>query len=167
MGFGAGSAEAVTLAAYRPGPPRDGLARGHATMRKAAVRSEGGGSERCASMSSEPNLRVSSRTHSLPHAVLPFGGVRRWLMANRVQPVVRPEADEEHAAPQAWWKVMCLTGCLTWLDVGERSVIFRLSGRDGRRAAATARMRRAGGFIDQRPQQRTLGLPITNAAYPG
>src|SRR5687768_15499798 len=31
-------------------------------------------------------------------------------MANRVQPVVGPEADEEHAEPQAWWKVMCLTG---------------------------------------------------------
>jgi hypothetical protein len=33
----------------------------------------------------------------------------RWLMANRVQPV-GPEASEEHAKPQAWWKVMCLTG---------------------------------------------------------
>src|SRR5215203_7359502 len=33
----------------------------------------------------------------------------RWLMANRVQPV-GPEASEEHAEPQAWWKVMCLTG---------------------------------------------------------
>src|SRR5215207_8662258 len=111
---------------------------------KAALTIKRGGWERCESMSSGPNVRVSSGAHSLPHAGLPFGGVRRWLMANRVQPVVRPEADEEHAAPQAWWKVMCLTGCLTWLDVGERSVIFRLSGRDGRRAAATARMRRAG-----------------------
>src|SRR5215207_5997715 len=61
-------------------------------------------------MSSEPNLRVSSGAHALAHAGLPFGGARRWLMANRVQPVVGPEADEEHAAPQAWWKVMCLTG---------------------------------------------------------
>src|SRR5215213_808785 len=61
-------------------------------------------------MSSEPDLRVSSGAHALPHAGLPFGGARRWLMANRVQPVVGPEADEEHAAPQAWWKVMCLTG---------------------------------------------------------
>jgi hypothetical protein len=33
----------------------------------------------------------------------------RWLMANRVQPV-GPEAGEEHTEPQAWWKVMCLTG---------------------------------------------------------
>jgi hypothetical protein len=36
-------------------------------------------------------------------------GLRRWLLANRVQPV-GPEAGEEHAEPQAWWKVMCLTG---------------------------------------------------------
>ena len=61
-------------------------------------------------MSSGPNLRVSSGGHALAHAGLPFGGVRRWLMANLVQPVVGPEADEEHAEPQAWWKVMCLTG---------------------------------------------------------
>ena len=37
------------------------------------------------------------------------GGLRRWLLANRVQPV-GPEAGEEHTEPQAWWKVMCLTG---------------------------------------------------------
>src|SRR5215216_3842388 len=61
-------------------------------------------------MSSGPNLRLSSSGHALAHAGLPFGGVRRWLMANRVQPVVGPEADEEHAEPQSWWKVMCLTG---------------------------------------------------------
>jgi hypothetical protein len=30
-------------------------------------------------------------------------------MANRVQPI-GPEAGEEHSEPQAWWKVMCLTG---------------------------------------------------------
>ena len=36
-------------------------------------------------------------------------GLTRWLMANRVQPV-GPEASEDHANPQAWWKVMCLTG---------------------------------------------------------
>jgi amino acid transporter len=35
--------------------------------------------------------------------------LRRWLLANRVQPV-GPEAGEEHSEPQAWWKVMCLTG---------------------------------------------------------
>lgn len=39
----------------------------------------------------------------------PGSGLTRWLLANRVQPV-GPEAGEEHAAPQSWWKVMCLTG---------------------------------------------------------
>jgi hypothetical protein len=33
----------------------------------------------------------------------------RWLGAHQVQPT-GPEADEAHADPQAWWKVMCLTG---------------------------------------------------------
>jgi hypothetical protein len=33
----------------------------------------------------------------------------RWLLEHRVQPV-GPEAAEGHAEPQAWWKVMCLTG---------------------------------------------------------
>src|SRR4051794_29544881 len=36
-------------------------------------------------------------------------GFRRWLLANRVQPV-GPEAGEGHTEPQSWWKVMCLTG---------------------------------------------------------
>ncbi len=35
--------------------------------------------------------------------------MRRWLLANRVQPV-GPESSESHTDPQAWWKVMCLTG---------------------------------------------------------
>jgi hypothetical protein len=39
----------------------------------------------------------------------PDSGLRRWLMANRVQPV-GPESGEEYAEPQSWWKVMCLTG---------------------------------------------------------
>ncbi|MBG6226320.1 hypothetical protein IWX63_002910 [Arthrobacter sp. CAN_A2] len=35
--------------------------------------------------------------------------MRRWLLADRVQPV-GPASDESHAKPSAWWKVMCLTG---------------------------------------------------------
>ncbi|MFI7597710.1 amino acid transporter [Actinoplanes sp. NPDC049681] len=35
--------------------------------------------------------------------------VTRWLLANRVQPV-GPEAAENQAHQQAWWKVMALTG---------------------------------------------------------
>jgi hypothetical protein len=37
------------------------------------------------------------------------GRLGRWLLEHRVQPT-GPEADESHARPQAWWKVMCLTG---------------------------------------------------------
>ncbi|MDR7325851.1 amino acid transporter [Catenuloplanes niger] len=33
----------------------------------------------------------------------------RWLLKDRVQPA-GPETAESHARPQAWWKVMCLTG---------------------------------------------------------
>ncbi|NJP90079.1 APC family permease [Nonomuraea sp. FMUSA5-5] len=39
----------------------------------------------------------------------PANGVLRWLLKHRVQPV-GPETAEGHAPPQAWWKVMCLTG---------------------------------------------------------
>src|SRR5512141_1079387 len=34
----------------------------------------------------------------------------RWLLKHRVQPVIGPETPEDHSHPQAWWKVMCLTG---------------------------------------------------------
>jgi hypothetical protein len=37
------------------------------------------------------------------------GTFSRWLMQHRVQPV-GPEATEDHATQQPWWKVMCLTG---------------------------------------------------------
>ncbi|HCU52164.1 MAG TPA: amino acid transporter [Micromonosporaceae bacterium] len=39
----------------------------------------------------------------------PAGRLAKWLLEHRVQPV-GPETDEGHAKPQAWWKVMCLTG---------------------------------------------------------
>ncbi|WP_222105966.1 amino acid transporter [Catellatospora sichuanensis] len=42
-------------------------------------------------------------------ALAPAGRLGGWLLQHRVQPV-GPEADESHAKPQAWWKVMCLTG---------------------------------------------------------
>ncbi|NUR47552.1 MAG: amino acid transporter [Hamadaea sp.] len=40
----------------------------------------------------------------------PPGALGRWLLQHRVQAVVGPEAQEGHATPQPWWKVMCLTG---------------------------------------------------------
>ncbi|RJL30106.1 amino acid transporter [Bailinhaonella thermotolerans] len=39
----------------------------------------------------------------------PRSRLARWLLADRVQPT-GPETEEGHAKPQAWWKVMCLTG---------------------------------------------------------
>ncbi|SEN58511.1 APC family permease [Nonomuraea pusilla] len=42
-------------------------------------------------------------------AAEPSSGAARWLLRHRVQPV-GPETAEGHAEPQAWWKVMCLTG---------------------------------------------------------
>jgi hypothetical protein len=36
-------------------------------------------------------------------------GLGKWLLHHQVAPV-GPEAGEEHAKPQPWWKVMCLTG---------------------------------------------------------
>jgi hypothetical protein len=40
----------------------------------------------------------------------PESRLARWLLEHRVQSPVGPEAPEEHARPQPWWKVMCLTG---------------------------------------------------------
>lgn len=42
-----------------------------------------------------------------PHP--PGSRLSRWLLEHQVQPV-GPESAENHAEPQAWWKVMCLTG---------------------------------------------------------
>ncbi|WP_438318599.1 amino acid transporter [Streptomyces sp. HUAS TT3] len=39
----------------------------------------------------------------------PRGRLERWLLRHQVQPV-GPAADEGHAVPQTWWKIMCLTG---------------------------------------------------------
>jgi hypothetical protein len=39
----------------------------------------------------------------------PGGRLQRWLGEHRVAPV-GPESSEGHGTPQAWWKVMCLTG---------------------------------------------------------
>ncbi|MEU2390284.1 amino acid transporter [Streptomyces sp. NPDC007369] len=43
------------------------------------------------------------------HRAEPGGRFARWMLHHQVQPV-GPAADESHAQPHAWWKVMCLTG---------------------------------------------------------
>ena len=60
-------------------------------------------------MSSAAELAVPAQVDCPVQARTPVTGVTRWLLANRVQPV-GPEAGEARTDPQAWWKVMCLTG---------------------------------------------------------
>ena len=64
----------------------------------------------------EPDSDSTSAEYAIPASVptpvqpgAPPRGLKRWLLDHRVQPV-GPESAEEHAAPQVWWKVMCLTG---------------------------------------------------------
>ena len=58
-------------------------------------------------MSTEINVPAS--VASPARAPQPRHAVSRWLLAHRVQPV-GPESAERDAHPQAWWKVMALTG---------------------------------------------------------
>ncbi len=60
-------------------------------------------------MSTTPAPVLPARVENPAPRPEPAGRLSRWLLANRVQPV-GPEAEEGHARPQAWWKVMCLTG---------------------------------------------------------
>ena len=60
-------------------------------------------------MSTTPELVVPESVDSPVRPKQPGTPLARWLLANRVQPV-GPEADESHATPQSWWKVMCLSG---------------------------------------------------------
>ena len=60
-------------------------------------------------MSTPPGQTASLRVDNPDRDSGPTRPLSRWLLANRVPPVGR-EADELHSNPQAWWKVMCLTG---------------------------------------------------------
>jgi len=60
-------------------------------------------------MDTAPELALPARVDSPARPKAPSRGLSRWLLQHRVQPV-GPETDEAHAKPQAWWKVMCLTG---------------------------------------------------------
>ncbi|MFI9771201.1 amino acid transporter [Streptomyces sp. NPDC052415] len=54
-------------------------------------------------------LAVSEVVDSPAVRAQPTSASARWLLRHQVQPV-GPAAGEGHAQPQAWWKVMCLTG---------------------------------------------------------
>ena len=60
-------------------------------------------------MDASDRLVMPARVPSPATTREPSRPAARWLLEHRVQPV-GPEAEEEHAKPQAWWKVMCLTG---------------------------------------------------------
>ncbi|GGM28841.1 amino acid transporter [Dactylosporangium sucinum] len=60
-------------------------------------------------MTTTPEYLLPAKLPSPAPRERPGGPVSRWLLANRVAPV-GPESDESHAKPQAWWKVMSLTG---------------------------------------------------------
>ncbi|RKT68760.1 hypothetical protein DFJ66_1953 [Saccharothrix variisporea] len=60
-------------------------------------------------MSTEHDYAVPAGVDSPVRPVAPRSALGRWLLRHRVAPV-GPESDEAHAEPQAWWKVMCLTG---------------------------------------------------------
>jgi amino acid transporter len=60
-------------------------------------------------MTTAPELAVSERVDSPVRPKAPRSGLGRWLLEHRVAPV-GPASDEAHVKPQAWWKVMCLTG---------------------------------------------------------
>ncbi|HZN16727.1 MAG TPA: amino acid transporter [Micromonosporaceae bacterium] len=61
-------------------------------------------------MGSTDELAIPAVMDSPVRPAGPASGIARWLLEHRVHPVVGPEADEAHAKPHAWWKVMCLTG---------------------------------------------------------
>ena len=59
--------------------------------------------------------RASGRTDATDVDQPPLGplvrsGIRRWLMANQVQPPGPAAPDQHPHSTQTWWKVMCLTG---------------------------------------------------------
>lgn len=60
-------------------------------------------------MSRADELAIPACVDTPEQTLKPLRGPAAWLLRHQVAPV-GPESDEAHAKPQAWWKVMCLTG---------------------------------------------------------
>ncbi|MFJ7216050.1 amino acid transporter [Amycolatopsis sp. NPDC098790] len=60
-------------------------------------------------MGASPEVTVPASVDSPVPPKPPASGLARWLLEHRVAPVGR-QGGEDHGTPQAWWKVMCLTG---------------------------------------------------------
>jgi hypothetical protein len=61
-------------------------------------------------MNAGPRLAVPETVDNPARTTRPLRGLGGWLLRHQVAPVGRA-SDEAHAhKPQAWWKVMCLTG---------------------------------------------------------
>src|SRR5262245_41223763 len=60
-------------------------------------------------MTGNGGLAVPAVVDRLSRPAPSASGLTRWLLRHQVHPV-GPETTEEHAKPQAWWKIMCLTG---------------------------------------------------------
>jgi amino acid transporter len=61
-------------------------------------------------MNSATELIIPESVDSPVRSAEPSNGLARWLLRHRVSPVTGPETQEADARPQAWWKIMCLTG---------------------------------------------------------
>ena len=77
-------------------------------------------------MSAAPELVIPASVDSPVRPRVPSRGLARWLLQDQVQPVGR-EAVEGHAPPQAWWKVMCLTGVDYFSTLGYQPGIAALA----------------------------------------